>query len=387
MSRRTLRLTAAVAVVSAFAVTAALATTGAKAGPAAPSVTPANLAYVNAEIAKYKKIPAFTYRASAFKARAGAGKTIFAIPIASYIPYIVQTDGRMARVAKRLGYKWIEFANQGQPSQWADGVQQAIQKKVDLIVLQGAPPPQLLVPQLAAAKAAGIPVLLTHIIDPSEPVPAGVTLAVPAPFQQAARLEADWTIKQTKGKANVLIITSNEVLPTTGIKKALSAEYAKRCGSTCTYKFVNVPVSDWATKIGTEVQSALQADPSINYIIPIYDSMAGLVVPAVKAAGKEKTVHVATYNGTPFVMDLLRVGDVVDMEVGEDLDWLGHAFMDAAMRVLTGQPLPKSKLLDEKTPLRVFDATNVAEAGTPAVVDKGYGKAYKVGYAKLWNKK
>jgi ribose transport system substrate-binding protein len=354
---------------------------------ASSSATPSNLVYVNAEIAKFKKIPAFTFKAPAFKARAGKGKTIFTIPIASYIPYITQTDQRMEKVAKKYGYKWIEFANQGQPSEWATGVQQAIQQKVDLIVLQGAPPPQLLVPQLAAAKAAGIPVLLTHIIDPSEPVPAGVTLAVPAPFKKAARLEADWTIKKTKGKANVLIITSNEVLPTTGIKKALANEYRKRCGSTCTYKFVNVPVSDWATKIGTEVQSALQADPTINYIIPIYDSMAGFVLPAVKTAGKEKTVHVATYNGTPFVMDLLRAGDVVNMEVGEDLDWLGHANMDAAMRILTNQPLPKSKLLDEQTPVRVFDATNVAEAGTPAVIDKGYGNAYKVGYAKLWNKK
>lgn len=380
---RNKRLPYVVTVVGVLAASAALMT--ANASMTRTTATPANIAYATGQIAKYKKIPTFQYRGKPFNAKAGAGKTIFTIPIASYIPYIVQTDQLMKKVAKRYGYKWVEFANQGQPSEWVQGMNQAIARKVNLIVLQGAPPPQLLVPQLAAAKKAGIPVLLTHIIDPSEPVPAGVTVAVPAPFKQAARLEADWVISRTKGKADVLIITSDEVLPTTGIKKALAAEFATRCGSTCKLKFVNVPVVDWATKIGSETKAALTADPNINYIIPIYDSMAFFAVPAVTEAGKDKTVKIATYNGTPDVLKYVVAGQVVTMEVGENLDWLAHANMDAAMRILSGQKVPKK--LNEYTPTRVFDATNVAETGDPPKFSVGYGSAYKVGYKKIWSGK
>ena len=352
---------------------------------ASSSATPSNVAYATGQIVKYKKIPTFEYRGKPFNAKAGAGKTIFNIPIASYIPYIVQTDQLMAKLAARYGYKFTEFPNQGQPSQWVDGMNQAIAQKVNLIILQGAPIPQLLVPQLAAAKKAGIPVLFTHNIDPSEAVPAGVDVAVTAPFQQAARLEADWVISRTKGKADVLIITSDEVLPTTGIKKALASEFAKRCGSTCKLKYVNVPINDWATKIGSETKAALTADPGINYIIPIYDSMSFYAVPAVVEAGKDKTVKIATYNGTPDVLKYIVAGQVVTMEVGESLAWLAHANMDAAMRILTGQKVPKK--LNEFTPTRIFDRTNVAETGNPPGFIPGYGAAYIAGYKKIWSGK
>ena len=343
--------------------------------------TAKDVAYASAQIAKYKKIPKFTYKGKPVDVSKAKGKTIFAIPISSSIPYIKQTDQLMEKIAKAHGLKWVEFANQGQPSEWVQGMQQAVARKASLIVLQGAPPPQLLGPQLAAAKRARIPVLLTHIIDPREPVPAGVNVAVPAPFQQAARLEADWAIAKTGGKANVLIITSDEVLPTKGIRSAMLNEFKTQCPN-CKTKVVNVPVVDWATKIGTEVKSALTQDPGINYVIPIYDSMAFFAVPAITEAGKQGSVKVATYNGTPDVLKFLQANNVVDMEVGENLDWLAHANMDAAFRILSGQKVPTK--LDERTPLRVFDATNVAQAGKPPKFSVGYGNAYTVGYAKLW---
>lgn len=358
----------------------ATATASTKAGPTAVSGTAADIAYASAQIAKYKAIPSFTFRGPKFNAAKAKGKLIFNIPIASYIQYIDQTDQLMKTVAESMGVKFVEFPNQGQPSQWVAGINQAIARKADLIILQGAPPPQLLGPQLAAAKKAGIPVLLTHIVDPTEAVPAGVTASVPGPFQAAARLEADYVIKDTKGKANVLIIVSDEVLPTAGIKKAMLDEFAKHCGSGCKTKIVNVPVVDWATKLQSETQAALTADPKINYVIPIYDSMAGLVAPGILASGKKGKVKIATYNGTPFVLKMIQDDNIVTAEVGENLDWLAHAFMDQAFRMLTGT----KTVANERTPLRVFDDSNVIQTGKPPVFQTGYGSAYVDGYNKIW---
>ena len=39
---------------------------------------------------------------------------------------------------------------------------------------------------------------------------------------------------------------------------------------------------------------------------------------------------------------------------------------------------------DEGVPLRVFDKTNIKQAGNPPQISTGYGSAYVAGYEKLW---
>ena len=136
---------------------------------------------------------------------------------------------------------------------------------------------------------------------------------------------------------------------------------------------------DWATKIQPTVQGKLQANPNINYVVPIYDSMSTFVTPAIAISGKRDTVKVATFNGTPFVLDLIRDG-AVEMDIGENLDWIAHAMLDAEMRLLCGL----EPIVDSKVPLRVFTAENIGEVGNPAKASAGYGDAYQEGYRSLW---
>ena len=377
------------------------ADTGAPAEPAPAEPAPAepapaepaeggalpDLAYVEEQINTFKAIPEFVPPGPPFDASQAQGKTIFNIPISSEIPFVQTIDQSMMEVAERFGIEFIEFPNQGQPSQWVQGISQAIAQKVDLIVLQGAPDPAVLQPQLEQAEEAGIPVMLGHIWDEEEPLPPNVDAAVPVPFKTAARLEADWVILDTQGEASVLVITSDEVVPSKGIVGAIQEEFETRCGPGCKVRVVNVPVTEWATKIQTEVQSAILSDPELNYVIPIYDSMSQFVVPGITAAGAKGRVEIATFNGTPFVMKMLQDDDDVVMEVGENLAWIGWANMDQAMRILTGQPPVLSPPLSGEQHylvLRVFDDTNIDETGTPPGVDVGYGDAYVTGYLDLW---
>ena len=123
-------------------------------------------------------------------------------------------------------------------------------------------------------------------------------------------------------------------------------------------------------------------DPQLNYVIPIYDSMTQFVVPAITTAGKIGKVHVATFNGTPFVLKYMQEGDIVKMVVGESLEWIGYAFMDSDARLLSGMGL--DEIWDAKIPLRVFTKDNVDEAGNPPTVSTGYGDAYIDGFKELW---
>ena len=118
----------------------------------------------------------------------------------------------------------------------------------------------------------------------------------------------------------------------------------------CKQKYINVPVPEWGTKIQATVQSSLVADAGVNFILPIYDSMSQFVLPALRLTGRVGSVKIATYNGTPFVIDMVRNGDV-DMDIGESLGWVGYAAVDVGMRALCGLP----PVQDLNSPLFIFE--------------------------------
>ena len=71
------------------------------------------------------------------------------------------------------------------------------------------------------------------------------------------------------------------------------------------------------------------------------------------------------------------------MDIGENLDWIGDAIIDAEMRMLCGLP----QVSDPKIPFYIFDSHNADEAGKPPQLSQGYGAAYIDGYEKLWKLK
>ena len=186
--------------------------------------------------------------------------------------------------------------------------------------------------------------LVTHFYDDSTPAPpacegcaAGVTALVTAPFNVAGKAAADWIIADSGGNANVLLIGGADVLPSPGTLDTISKEFADQC-ATCKVTVKNIPVSDWNTKAQGEVQSALTADPSINYVYPLYDAMVAGAVPAVQTLGKTGQVKVVSYNGSPYALKYIQDGDIVAMNVGEDTVGIGYASMDQAFRILLGKP-------------------------------------------------
>jgi ribose transport system substrate-binding protein len=80
---------------------------------------------------------------------------------------------------------------------------------------------------------------------------------------------------------------------------------------------------------------------------------------------------------------MIRTGDLVDFESGEDTNWLAGAILDQDMRVLLKQPLVKVYVVG----VRAFTKKDVEEAGVPAKYGVGYGDAARQGYAALWGLK
>ena len=346
-----------------------------------------DISAVEAVIDKYKAEPKFIAPGPAFDASKARGKTIFYIPLNSTLPFDTLMAKGAERATKIAGGKFVLYSNQGKPSEWIQGMNSAISRKVDLIVLAGSPDPKLLGPQIKEAKAAGIPVIDTHLYDTTYvptalkemPDLAGI---VPANHYMGGQLMADYAIKESKGHVNALFITANEVQPSAGIAKTFVDELAKYCPDTCKAKVVNIPIPSWAEKVPTEVQTALLKDPDINFVVPVYDGMTPLLASGITQAGKTNSVKIVAYNGTASVLQMIQKENLVVGEIGEPTDWLGWSIVDQALRILSGvEPTTNGH-----TPLRIFDKDNVDETGKPATQTEGYGdpQEYENGYKTLW---
>ncbi|MFK0334340.1 sugar ABC transporter substrate-binding protein [Rhizobium sp. NPDC090275] len=331
-------------------------------------------------IEDHRQPPVYKPAGEAFDIRAVAkGKKMISIPNTSSNQFLKGIITREIAVGKEIGLDVREWENQGQPSQWVQGIEYAIQNKIDIVDLISGVNPAVVQPQLQSAKDAGVSVFTSHFYDPSQPASPLLAGDLPVSFYGQGWLLGNWMIYKTKGDAHAIVVKSDEVPPTAPLVQGIHDAFAKNCPKCTILQEINVGITEWGTKIQPSVQSALISNPTANYVIPIYDSMSQFVVPALDLTGKSDTVKVATSNGTPFVLDFIRDGKV-EMDIGESLDWIARATIDGYMRKLAGLPMPR----DIGVPYYIFDASNVQSAGVPAVPNKGYGDDYVKGFNETW---
>jgi ribose transport system substrate-binding protein len=342
-----------------------------------------NVERAQALVAKYQKAPTFSPPGPAFDAAKGMkGKKVMGIGVTDQIPLVKEIEGEMAAQAKRIGFRFTHWQNQGKSDQWVQGINTAIGQKYDTIDLLGIDP-KLVRPQIEKARAAGIKVISSHLAGFGWQVPDYIDGAVRLPYREAGRILAAQSIVQSKGKVNALAIVANDLASSEDVIAGLRDEFAADCPD-CKLRVANVPSTQWATGVQNEVSSGLQRDPNLNYVIPIYDGMSQFAVAGIAVAGKAGKIPIVTFNGTPFALDLVREGKVA-MNIGENEAWIARAMLDANMRAAMGQPVPDTTY--DKAPLLVFTKDNVASAGTPAKQSQGYGDAWQSGFDELWGLK
>jgi len=346
---------------------------------AAVASTTASWTGAQANLNRYKAVPKFVAPGPAFDAKARAGgKTLFIIPASSQVPFVSTIANHIKRLATPIGVRVTIWQNQGQPSQWVQGMNAAISQRASAIVLLAGNDPAALQPQIRTAKARGIPTIVAHLYDDNQPSAPNVGGLVNIPYKIAGRLIADQAIVDTKGKANAIVVTINQVKSTVPMVAGIRDEFRKYCRG-CKLTFTDVTIPDIATKIQPNVQAALTADPGINYVIALYDSAeVPFVAAAIRAAGRIGRVKVSTFNGTPEILKMVKQGDIVNMNVGENLEWIAYAVVDQSMRIMGGlRPVKNARV-----PLRVFDRSNIDQAGPRFT--SGWGTSYIRGYRKLW---
>lgn len=358
----------------------ALASSLAFAAMALPAFAEADLAAAQAIVDEYSSIPTFEAPGEPFDAKSCmAGKKILSIPASSSIPFAAGIEESMVAVAEEVGFEVRHWQNQGQPTQWVQGVEYAIANGYDAVDFMGGIDPDALAPQVAMAREAGLKVFATHHRDLKNDVEdVEMDVSLPLSFGRVGEIIAAWMVTQTEGNVNAMVIGSDDIAPSQPYWQAFEAKLTELCPE-CSATYYNVSLAEWATKIQTTAQSALLQDPTTNYIFPVYDSMSQFVLPALAITGKTD-IPIASFNGTPFIIDMIQRGEV-EMDVGESLGWIARSTLDAYMRDLCGLEVTQEELY---IPFYIFDTTNAETAGTPADFDQGYGNAHVSGFASLW---
>jgi ribose transport system substrate-binding protein len=393
---RRLRTTQAAAMIAMLALTVSACGSdddSASTDSAAPTTAAASgggVETAKANVAAAMGVPKFVAPGPAFDAAAAKGKTIAMVPDYPSLPFVQEINSGLKEAAGKAGVTLKDCQNNGTVGEWVKCFNQAITAKPDLILLNGSPSPSQLQPQIAAAKKAGIPVIANHVpLDsefPEGTLPAtnttGLAGVQAGPFTEGAKLMADYAIaNQPAGTpVNALIVTANEAPASRGLVKMIQNEFAAN-GEGTKNTVLNVPITDWATKLQDATRTALLKDPSINWVIPIYDGAYSAVLPGVRGSGRADKIKTVSFNGQGYALESIENGTAT-ATAGENLAWTGWSTIDQALRILaTGKAVDTTK---SDTPIRVWDKSNIADAGTPPKPTVGYGDSYKDEYLKLW---
>lgn len=144
----------------------------------------------------------------------------------------------------------------------------------------------------------GIPVVTSNTTDKIAP-PTIANIAPDSHLGLAGRVAAAWAVSNEGSDTSVAVfnVPSFPVLQT--FEKDFKDEYNELC-SGCHYETHAVQVSDLGSKVPTQVVSAVQANPSIKYVVMGFAGVSTGVSGALRAAGfaDVKVIGVAASDAT-----------------------------------------------------------------------------------------
>lgn len=326
--------------------------------------------------------PDATYSGKALDVSGLQGKTVWWVTQYAGNPFLASIGRNLEEALGSVGVQMKTCDGKGNPVDANGCIQQAISQGADAIQVDG-PEPATYGGSLSAAKDAGIPVLSGAAVDvTTTDLYDGLAGQTSQPFGFTGQLAADWIIKDSGGKADILFVTTPDVVGSVSEQKAFEAELDQEC-SDCSVTVKGVTLANWATDLGTTTSTELVKDPKITYVVPAFDPMTQFTNPAIQQAGRTD-VKVVTVNGNlPFLQDMAKGSSLTKAMVGIDLDTLAYQECDQLLRAMAGQPT----LDDVTAPVRIFDDSNIGDLTLDAPsADDGSWYAGKDAYADLFGK-
>lgn len=307
------------------------------------------------ELATYSGNVTMTTPGPAFAASKAKGKTVMLAVYTAANPALNEADTAFKAAMQHVGVTVDLCDGKGTPTGDNACFQQGISQHVAAIEAQGSSP-KTYASIISAANSANIPILEGADSDPrTTPLTSGLAANAGPPWKLVGKLMADWILKDSGGKgAHILYESIPDVDGAIQEQAAFAATIKANC-STCTVTTKGITVADWASQVAPATSSALQADPSINYVVPGFDPMINFAGPAVKQLGKASQEKFVTSGGSFEEMSQMAKSTLIYADVGIDYPALGYLQADQVLRAIVGAPQEKGLA----PPVKVFTRTNV----------------------------
>jgi len=310
------------------------------------------------------------------------GKRIVFVSLDQSVPAIAQAASATSEAAKLVGLDVSVYDTKGNVTRMQQGIQQAIDTKASAIILLGIPlEPTAAV--LKKAKDAGIAVVSELSNQPDKGKPgqgagASVFGSTGPSRTVSGELMACKAVVDTKGKANALIFGVDELKEAAPPQVAGMEEILNQCGG-CKYDKNSTAVAAWQTELPSKASSVILSDPSVNYLLPLYDGMALFMVPGVQRSGAADRVKIVSFNASPAALSLINQGSPLVADPGQPTTWMAWQGVDQAMRGMLGLEPG-----DPVVPIRFFDKENLSGVDVKSE-DALFGTEYKAGFKALWS--
>jgi ribose transport system substrate-binding protein len=356
------------------AATEAAGATSEAAGGATSAAVPAELGELQAGIEAARAIPPFVAPGPAFDASPARGKKVMYLSLDQSIPIVQVIADAVTEAAEAAGLELSIYDGKAQQARYVSGMQQAIAQGMDGILIESVASASIEQP-IKEAREAGIKVIQLNELEPAVEVDGNVHFD----YLGAAKLEADWVLVDSGGEGINVVVWIAPHPTHFAMRDTIQQEFEEYAVGDFKLQVEQVEFADWQTRSPVIARTLMTADPTINYFIPVVDGQSLFIVPFLDQAGYGDQVQISTFNATGAVLELLKKGDVVSADNGQDTVYAGWADIDQMLRVLTGQPT-----IDHVVPNRMFDQVNINEIDLEAPDTWFDNEANRAGFKQMW---
>jgi ABC-type sugar transport system substrate-binding protein len=321
--------------------------------------TPAqSVAAAQAATLKNENLKAVTLNQTPLKSKPPSGALIVGIFSTPALPI---EQGAVA-AAKAAGWKETSMSyDPANPSTVISDLQTALQFKPFAVIVQGESYQywSRVVPAYAAAHVQLIPVDLVSYV-PSSVVQTSIQSA--RDTKASALVIANWFIAASKGRGKALATNVPSVANEAALWLDFRSDVKKQCPG-CTVNTLALTGTQFDSGTAQAIVSALQANPSLKYVINMYGGgLTGL--PAALSAANIKGITVGGYSPLALQLQEMKQGTMPGAWNASGQAVQGWLAVDSALRIKEGmnvQPgdggLPQALL----TPSNIGTVTNNSE--------------------------
>lgn len=312
---------------------------------------------------------------------------VWVVSCGQQVPTCAGPSGAAVAAAKTIGWDAKLCDGKLNPQGWAACIRQGISARAAGILVIGQDCNSFQA-ALQEANAAKIPVIGTGGNDCD--VTGGKKLFAATVqnlsgmtaqqwWNELGRLQADWIIGKTNGKAQVLSLQFTDAIWGAWIQDAFAKELAT-CGGCKVVNTLKIGNADVATgKLPQMFGTALVKAPNVNAVdVPLDGWFFAGLSQAIQSSGRSNQLSVVGAFGEPGNLDLIRKGIGEDASVAFNAEWVGWSGVDNLARVLAKQaPQPAGVGLQTIDGQHNLPAAGQPFAYTPAV-------DYVAAYKKAW---